>query len=91
VIHFHFDYGDQPFVYADCGEGWTLSVCAPRSMSKEAVEQFANASGRLKGPAVVINKAEFGLGIATPNPCDDKSVDRQHWFLITKEMLERLR
>lgn len=71
----------EAFIFADLA--WTCSVCAPRTMTKAEVEDFAGRELKEQpiGGWEAIDKSKMGLGDPTPNPCNHDA-QRQHWFLI---------
>lgn len=74
--------GIEPFIFAEL-PGLACSVCAPRTVTKEEIEKFANENSPAHlGTWHCIDKAESGLGSRTPNPCN-QYLDRQHWFLLS--------
>jgi hypothetical protein len=70
---------DRAFIYVALG-GFTCSICAPSSWTKEEVEEFAEAGMGTDGWQAV-DKATLGLGSSTPNPCNQYP-GRQHWFMV---------
>lgn len=69
----------EPFVFAELG-GFTCSICAPNTMTKLEVEDFA--ARRFPGRWQSINKEELGFGSPTPNPCNGAPGVRTHWFIM---------
>lgn len=82
IIH-GLDFGDlgddEAFIFAALG-GFTISVCAPRSWSKEDVETAIRRDSRDDGWTAV-DKSTLGLGAPTPNPCNHDD-GRKHWFMM---------
>jgi hypothetical protein len=73
---------DQAFVYAELF-GWTCSICAPLSWSKERVEAFAGDTFGTDGWQSVNLVELFGQAHSpTPGPCNKAPAQRQHWFLL---------
>jgi len=76
----HAPDNDEPWVFASLGD-FTCSICAPNMMEKNDVESYADSIFPGK-PWRSINKANFGLGGQTPNPCNDAPDKRTHWFMF---------
>jgi hypothetical protein len=70
-----------PFVFASLG-GFSCSICAPGTMTKDEVEAHATLIlGEPMGGWEAVDKSKLGLGTPTPNPCNHVS-GRLHWFLL---------
>lgn len=63
--------------------GFTCSICAPLAMTQAEVEAFATRElGEPRGGWKAVDKSKIGIGTPTPNPCNQESAERQHWFLL---------
>ena len=71
--------GDEPVVFAALG-GFTCSICAPSTMTKVEIEDFA--ATQFPGRWQSIDKSQLGMGSPTPNPCNQAPDRRMHHFMM---------
>lgn len=74
---------DGPFIFAHL-MGFSCSVCAPTSMTKDQVEAFALAeiTPTTDGIWRSVDKSQMALGQPTPHQCNIEPDERTHWFLV---------
>lgn len=62
---------------------YTMSICAHKSHSREAVMRLAGAGWT----AIDKSQPPLSAGQATPNQCE-WNPEHQHWFLVREELLD---